>query len=793
MSCYLTSLFKSEDPKALATHAQNGVMLGYPVKIGGQTHRSDNGVPFHSSIKVFDEKKDHLHKIHDIAQHLPLNPPDAKNTQIEPGEFPTRDGGAVYVLKLSGNSADKIKEHNGKFAHMGNSQPYEYQAHISIPKELHDQIKAAGHKTAADAGIEFGQAELKHGPKVIKIYNHKPDTHEPVIPDDGDISSKIPLDRKMPKLVASEKSYLCPLHKSDSVPKALQSDEDAHTLMNRKEDKYFLPRRFLERIVSELSDRFALGDIDTDTRYSRNRTIYLDDKDLSSMRDCVSKITPRTKVRIRQYSPNNQGWEQVAYAEFKVKEDGQTKKIRVRIPATLVDSLSEGGQIPFSEGLVNINRDLDRHVLESRVRFINHTITRKGLRKQIELQYERRAYSGKNLRITIDDDLNFFDARDIDPTVKAAIDQENGWGKFIKPYLFAAWENPLILEVKSGDDVPKWLSKLLDEVGAEKTPFSKYAAGMITHLKSNTHEGKVLSTYEEKPTDMVKSEEECVKEPLKPLMKPWVSQVQAAWGNSPAGKEALGSSGVKEWNDATKGKKLPKKVAKTDKVCMPKKDFVEEHEDLVDVLKHPSKKKIDKEIKEQSEELEEQKLEKGALKNASIALGMAGALAGGHTVDAGKKAPHGTHQQAPKADYDHGRMLRAIASVESGNNSKVKHSEGGGDIHGSEHAYGKYGIMPETVRETVKGHKDLNAKHGKVVALHGKQLHNYMRDHKGLEDVIASRHLQHLEHKVGKSPDHLAYGWLNGTAGAMKAQKEHKDISNHWHVQKVRDAYKKVK
>jgi hypothetical protein len=40
----------------------------------------------------------------------------------------------------------------------------------------------------------------------------------------------------------------------------------------------------------------------------------------------------------------------------------------------------------------------------------------------------------------------------------------------------------------------------------------------------------------------------------------WKSQKQAAWGNSPLGKKALGAAGVKEWNAASKGMKLPKKV-----------------------------------------------------------------------------------------------------------------------------------------------------------------------------------------------------------------------------------------
>ena len=44
---------------------------------------------------------------------------------------------------------------------------------------------------------------------------------------------------------------------------------------------------------------------------------------------------------------------------------------------------------------------------------------------------------------------------------------------------------------------------------------------------------------------------------------PWKSKKQRAWGHSPAGIKALGGKkAVEEWDKATKGKKLPKKVKK---------------------------------------------------------------------------------------------------------------------------------------------------------------------------------------------------------------------------------------
>lgn len=40
---------------------------------------------------------------------------------------------------------------------------------------------------------------------------------------------------------------------------------------------------------------------------------------------------------------------------------------------------------------------------------------------------------------------------------------------------------------------------------------------------------------------------------------PFVSRQQQKWGNSPAGKKALGGqAAVNEWNSATKGKSIPK-------------------------------------------------------------------------------------------------------------------------------------------------------------------------------------------------------------------------------------------
>lgn len=372
---------KAEDPAKYAKDASEGLILAYPVKIKGQANRPDNGVGYHSTIKYFDKDKDHPHQIHNIARHLPLNPPDAKNTQIKFDQFKDRFGNDVNVVTLHGNSAEKLKENNGKFAGLGFPSKFEWTAHVSLDRKTWEDMKNSGAKTAYEAGIEFGQAELKKGQKKLKIYHHDADSAEPQFPDQGDYTSKL-----------------------------------------------------------------------------------------------------------------------------------------------------------------SVNKS-----------------------------------------------------------------------------------------------------------------------------------------------------------------------------------------------------ELP--------------------------------------------------LEKGALKNAAVGLGMAAALAGGTNHNA---TPKNTPDMQARASYDHSKMLRAIASVESSGGKNVNHAAMGGMHHGS-HAYGKYGLTEPTIKDTIKGHKDLTTKYGKALGLKGQNLHNFMRDNKGLEDTIADRHLSHLEHVVGQDPSHLGYGWLNGAQGTLNAKKQGKDINGHWHAKKVSEAYGKEK
>jgi len=68
-----------------------------------------------------------------------------------------------------------------------------------------------------------------------------------------------------------------------------------------------------------------------------------------------------------------------------------------------------------------------------------------------------------------------------------------------------------------------------------------------------------------------------------------------------------------------------------------------------------------------------------------------------------------------------------------------------------------------------------------------------MKDNPELEDEVAKKHVQRMEHHFGRDPAMIGYSWLNGIKGGYKAKKEQEDVHQHWHVQKIKDAYRKIK
>ena len=295
------------------------------------------------------------------------------------------------------------------------------------------------------------------------------------------------------KIKKSETS--APLAKNEFL-----ASEEANPLLNRVETKYFIPYHKLSELTNLLKERLSSGDCDTSVRFNRNRTIYLDNPDMDAFRDNMESVVPRFKVRVRQYSPNKEGWEDVAYVELKIKaEDGMTRKVRLRVPDSMVESVCEGKEIPFDEDMVELNREIPRDNVRKRVAMINSVIHKYGFRKHLEVQYDRRAYSNNEIRVTVDDRLEYKDAQPVKLDALNFIIESDNWKKMVKTATKLSRDNMVIVEFKHEKNPPEWLEEIADKCDLKKVKFSKYCAAVVTHILTGNSEGIVSRAQKIEP------------------------------------------------------------------------------------------------------------------------------------------------------------------------------------------------------------------------------------------------------------------------------------------------------
>lgn len=516
-------MFKAEDPEAYKKLAEKGIMVAHPVSINGQASRPDIGIGYHATVKFFDPDKDHPSSVHDVARGLKFPVPDPETTGITPSTFKDRFGNDVHVIKLHGPHADQIKENNSKFSHMGYPANYEFSPHISVDRHTWEGIVDSGAKTAAEAGISFGPAQLRQGHKVITTYKH------------GSVTQ---LNAPEKKLAASEKETLKSLNKAEDY-------RDQHTAPGHDD--------------SPMHDLTSAGTFPADI-YSHKAVRFYGHHGGGAMDTSAVKTihsargNPDAKIKIYRAVPNHAG-----------------------------DKINAGDWVSTTPEYAHL-----------------HGVGRLGEGNYKVLSHE----------------------------------------------------------------VP--------------------AKHLFNH--GDIHE----------------------------------------WGYHP--------------HDA-------KPIAKN-----------------------------------------EQPLEKG-FKNNLAAAAMAGVigLASPNTAATSMRPP-----AQYENNYNSERMLRTIAQVESSGGKFTNHRMIGGKADGKE-AFGKYGLMPDTIRETINMDRGLKNKYGKAERLKGPDLTHFMQDNPGLEDKIAERHLSRLEHHFGHDPAKLGFAWLEGINGTYKAEKEKKDIQDHWHVKKIRDAYGRMK
>lgn len=223
---------------------------------------------------------------------------------------------------------------------------------------------------------------------------------------------------------------------------------------NRYEIKYVLTVSQMFAVIEDLkqfmeSDPYALAR----GGYVIS-SLYYDSHDYECYRNKVDGIKFRRKLRIRRYE--NTGSDRV-FVEIKQRINRTVQKRRV--PLTLAEASTVCSGNPL------VGERQEDNALISEIRYLHHCLK---LRRACIIKYHRRAFQGgryeRGLRVTFDTNLRYrVHSLDFDSSAQ---------NRFFLP------PDTCILEVKTNDRIPTWLTLLLARHQCELSRVSKYVLGL---------------------------------------------------------------------------------------------------------------------------------------------------------------------------------------------------------------------------------------------------------------------------------------------------------------------------
>jgi SPX domain protein involved in polyphosphate accumulation len=231
---------------------------------------------------------------------------------------------------------------------------------------------------------------------------------------------------------------------------------------NRFELKYFISTRTRDLLWQEMRSNMSLDREGDEEGGYQVTSLYHDTYDLACYRAKIDGLNFRRKLRVRRYGTTVAGTNPPVMVEIKQRINRTTQKRRVALPLDEAYALCEGRLERSFED------PLDKAVADE----VTYLVLTMQLAPKCVISYKRKALVGSafepGLRVTFDEHLTVNDARN-------GLSTEGEPQRFIPP-------DRAVLEVKSNDVVPIWLSRLLAASSCQLVRFSKYCAG-IAHLR----------------------------------------------------------------------------------------------------------------------------------------------------------------------------------------------------------------------------------------------------------------------------------------------------------------------
>lgn len=267
-----------------------------------------------------------------------------------------------------------------------------------------------------------------------------------------------------------------------TMPTTTPSKPIADTF-ERIEDKFLVPKIHQSDLKKLILQYLDASYVDANTQFTLIESLYFDSDNLDLFQHHFSKMDKRYKMRVRRYGPNGNWSNGVAFLEAKCKSNGICTKQRFMITQGDYQRLLTGGAIEFNAELLKVNPKTDPKKLRKRVEEINELITTFHLGPQVSLVYKRLAYERDNLRMTIDEDIQFTTFKPVSPRKASEIKHQDLWT--LADAMGRRFSNReyMVVEVKHTGLIPTWFEEFIGKVGVSQTSFSKYCWGMANLIE----------------------------------------------------------------------------------------------------------------------------------------------------------------------------------------------------------------------------------------------------------------------------------------------------------------------
>lgn len=255
----------------------------------------------------------------------------------------------------------------------------------------------------------------------------------------------------------------------------------------RIEEKFILNRSKFDSFLELVHQKMSPSYFHNDTQFNVIESIYFDSSDLHVYRSHFLSPDFRFKLRARKYFRNGQNENGPVFVECKTKDHGVCKKSRFAVSNMDFQNMMDGSPLELTENLIELNRSIPFEKLLKRIVRTESLMGQYRLKPKMRITYKRLAFENSDLRLTIDDQIQF------SPMAKLPLISQQTFKQSADTMaLRYMGEKTLIVEAKHHGVMPQWLQDFAQSNGLNRASFSKYCAGISRSLLNSENNREKL-------------------------------------------------------------------------------------------------------------------------------------------------------------------------------------------------------------------------------------------------------------------------------------------------------------